>query len=62
MSDQFSTVSSTEAEKHSQTLADKSTSALTVTALIYGAVAGVIMSLFIGVSGFYIYGDNRYES
>lgn len=58
MSDQFSTVSNAEADKHGQRLAAEASSPIVTTSLLYGAVAGVIMSLFIGVSGFYIYGDN----
>lgn len=58
MSNQFSTVSDEEANKHHLTKEEGSTSPLTMTAVLYGAVAGVLMSLFISVSGFYITGDN----
>lgn len=58
MADPFTTVSSTEVEKHHLTVEDSGTSALSRTAIIYGAIAGVLMSIFISVSGYYITGDN----
>lgn len=58
MSDQFSTVSDSEAVKHRQTRAEEKVSPLVTTAILYGAIAGVLMSLFLSVSGFYIVGDN----
>ena len=58
MSDQFSTVSDQEARKLGLSRDNEEMSRLTKTALTYGAVAGLLMSIFIGVSGFYITGDN----
>lgn len=58
MADQFTTVSDQAADKHHLELNPPREGTLTKAALLYGAVAGVLMSIFIGVSGFYIYGDN----
>lgn len=58
MTDQFSTVSDQEATKHNQSRTEQITSPLTIEAILYGATAGLLMSLFISVSGFYITGEN----
>ena len=58
MSDQFTTISDDAAEKHHLTLEEQKTSSMTITSIVYGVVAGVLMSLFVGVSGYYITGDN----
>lgn len=58
MSDQFSTVSDLEASKHNQNREEVATAPLTTTAIIYGVVAGVLMSLFLSVSGYFVTGDN----
>lgn len=60
MSSQFSTVSQQEAFKRKFQVGDTSTtySPLTRNAILYGVISGALMSLFLGVSGFYITGEN----
>ena len=60
MSSQFTTVSSSEARKKSyQPEGQPFTYApLTKRAIVYGLIAGLLMSLFLSVSGFFITGDN----
>ena len=60
MASQFTTVSPGEAQKRSYQPVEQTLtySPLTKSAILYGAIAGVLMSLFLSVSGFYITGDN----
>ncbi len=60
MSSQFTTVSTVEAEKKSYQTESQSFNyaPLTKSAILYGAIAGGLMSLFLSVSGFFITGDN----
>lgn len=60
MSNQFTTVSEIEARKRKFQPVDDATryAPLTKRAIAYGAIAGILMSLFISVSGFYITGDS----
>lgn len=60
MSTQFTTVSASEAAKKSYEPMSQSYNyaPLTKRAIVYGLIAGVLMSLFLSVSGFFITGDN----
>jgi len=60
MANQFTTVSPGEANKRSYQPVEQTVtySPLTRSAIFYGAIAGLLMSLFLSVSGFYITGDN----